>query len=365
MAGFFALAALAWYLKPLAGVVSDSMPLFGTRRRSYLLLSALLGGACWLLMAVVGQQYAPLLCAAIAINTALVTASTVLGGLLVEQGQATRATGRLSTMRFVAWIGGALVASPVAGYLAQRPFGQTCALNAAALFLLAPIVLLLLTEERQPVSPTSGREAARRALKEQWEILRRSRPLCLVALFQFCFSIAPGFSTPLYYYQTNTDHFSNPFIGWLGVASCAAGVIGALVYGYLCRRLPMRAMLVGSTVAYGLSALGYLHYHTHADACMVESIYGFTGGLTTVLAFDMAARVAPHRSEALSYSLVMAASNLASAISDVIGSYLNGAWHIAFTWLVPINAATTLLVLVLIPLLPSSLLSGKDGDRPG
>src|SRR5437016_5396954 len=38
MAAFFAAGALAWYFKPLAGILSDSVPLFGTRRRHYLLL---------------------------------------------------------------------------------------------------------------------------------------------------------------------------------------------------------------------------------------------------------------------------------------------------------------------------------------
>src|SRR5207245_10490175 len=39
MAAFFAGAALACYFKPLAGIVADSFPLFGTRRRPYLVLT--------------------------------------------------------------------------------------------------------------------------------------------------------------------------------------------------------------------------------------------------------------------------------------------------------------------------------------
>lgn len=42
IARFFALAGAAWYAKPLAGMLSDSVPLWGTRRRSYLLLSSAL-----------------------------------------------------------------------------------------------------------------------------------------------------------------------------------------------------------------------------------------------------------------------------------------------------------------------------------
>src|SRR5271163_2353680 len=44
-AAFFFWAGLAWYLKPLAGIVTDAFPLFGTRRRNYILLSAGLAAA--------------------------------------------------------------------------------------------------------------------------------------------------------------------------------------------------------------------------------------------------------------------------------------------------------------------------------
>jgi len=37
MASFFALIGLAWYFKPLAGILTDSIPLLGTRRRHYLI----------------------------------------------------------------------------------------------------------------------------------------------------------------------------------------------------------------------------------------------------------------------------------------------------------------------------------------
>ncbi len=51
-ANFFAVATFAWYMKPLAGLLCDSFPLFGTRRRSYLMLAAGFAGVTWSLFAV-------------------------------------------------------------------------------------------------------------------------------------------------------------------------------------------------------------------------------------------------------------------------------------------------------------------------
>ncbi|GFP84044.1 folate-biopterin transporter 1 chloroplastic, partial [Phtheirospermum japonicum] len=44
-------SALPWLVKPLYGFISDSFPLCGYRRRSYLVLSGLLGAFSWTLMA--------------------------------------------------------------------------------------------------------------------------------------------------------------------------------------------------------------------------------------------------------------------------------------------------------------------------
>ena len=99
MAACFAGAALAWYFKPLAGIVSDSFPLFGTRRRPSLVLSGTCAAALWLVVGFVPRIYASLLAAVIALNAALVMGSAVTGGLLVEADQRYGATGRLTSVR--------------------------------------------------------------------------------------------------------------------------------------------------------------------------------------------------------------------------------------------------------------------------
>src|SRR5436305_15046248 len=50
---FFALGVFSNYVKPLAGILTDSVPLFGTRRRHYLLFSLFLCGTGWLVLGIV------------------------------------------------------------------------------------------------------------------------------------------------------------------------------------------------------------------------------------------------------------------------------------------------------------------------
>src|SRR5215467_8460591 len=60
-AAFFFWAGLAWYLKPLAGILTDAYPLFGSRRKSYIVLSASLAALSWLVLIVTPHQYRNLL----------------------------------------------------------------------------------------------------------------------------------------------------------------------------------------------------------------------------------------------------------------------------------------------------------------
>jgi len=116
MAVFFAVSALAWYFKPLAGILSDSFPLFGTRRRHYLLFSATTAAVLWLLVGLVPRSYGSLLGAVVAMNAMLVMGSTVVGGLLVEAGQRYGATGRLTSARYFVMNVCLLLGGPLGGF---------------------------------------------------------------------------------------------------------------------------------------------------------------------------------------------------------------------------------------------------------
>src|SRR5205807_9166707 len=56
-AAFFALTQCTNYIKPIAGVFTDYIPLFGTRRRHYLLISLTACGIMWLVLGVVPKTW--------------------------------------------------------------------------------------------------------------------------------------------------------------------------------------------------------------------------------------------------------------------------------------------------------------------
>src|SRR5215813_433960 len=219
LAAFLVVASFAWNVKPLAGILSDAFPLFGTRRRHYMLLGAGLAAVCWFLMGVVPRSYLPLLLAAFGANTFMVIASTVMGGLMVEAGQKYGISGRITSIRQALQSIVSVGNGVLGGYLAAAAFGWTVGIATALLVVLAVVTLFALTE--RPIS--SRRHEALRDAGQQLATLVRSWPLWAAGVFLALVYISPGFQTPLLYLQTDTLQFSLPFIGLMETIEGLAG----------------------------------------------------------------------------------------------------------------------------------------------
>ena len=53
VAALTGIAAIPWIIKPVFGFLSDGLPVFGYRRRPYLILSGILGTLSWIALATV------------------------------------------------------------------------------------------------------------------------------------------------------------------------------------------------------------------------------------------------------------------------------------------------------------------------
>ena len=361
LAAFMVVATFAWNVKPLAGIMSDAFPLFGTRRRHYMLLGAGIAAVCWFLMGVVPRSYMPLLLTAFGANAFMVIASTVMGGLMVEAGQKYGISGRVTSIRQALQSTVSLGNGILGGYLAATAFGWTVGIATALLLVLALATFFVLTERPVAVRDRDVLANARRELAT----LFRSRTLWASGSFLALVYISPGFTTPLLFMQTDTLNFSAPYIGLMESIEGAAGLLGALIYGVVCRRFNLRQLLTTAIALNVTVTLLYLWY-SHATAPFVHAIVGFAVICSELALMDLAVRSTPPGCESLGFALMMSARNFALGGSDVIGSWLIDSRHWVFHELVWLNAGTTALILVFIPLLPRAVMSRKDGDvAPG
>jgi len=356
MAAFFFWCALAWYLKPVAGILTDAFPLFRTRRRHYLLISSALACASWIAMSFVPHRYGALLWGAMIVNLFMVMASTVIGAFLVEAGQSLGATGRLTALRMAVNYFCGLVVGPLGGLLATVGFMWTTGANAAFVFSIFPIAYIFLRE--RPAARDRASEVFHNAGQQLMTIVR-SRNLWMALLFIALFYFSPGFSTPLFYRQTDELHFSKQAIGNLGVFSSFFGILATVVYSQLIRRVQIRTMLLIGVATAAAGTLLYLFYSTWIRAIFIESQNGLFFSLAELALLDLAARATPKGCEGLGYSLMLSIRNVAGSGADIVGSHLaDHKWP--FASLVFLNAGTTAIVLLLLPFLPAALMRSKD-----
>jgi len=358
---FFFLCGLAWYFKPVAGILVDAFPLFRTRRRWYMIIGATLACASWIAIAFVPKTYTSLLYTSIVINAFMVIASTATGAFLVEAGQSMGATGRLTALRLFVQNFCTLIQGPLGGWLASGAFAIAAGANAFFILTMVPIAYFFLRERPQEVNNAQAFANAGRQLK----IIGKSGTLWFAIIFIGLFYFAPGFGTPLTFRQSDELHFSKQFIGTLGSFGGGAGILAAVVYGFLTKRIALRPLMFFGVAAAASGTLFYLLYNNSVSAMLIDSQNGFFFTLAELTLLDLAARATPKGCEGLGYSLILSMRNVALFGADWVGSYLadDKGPHWSFSKLVFLNAGTTAFVLILIPLLPSAIMRSRDRDQ--
>lgn len=354
---FFFACGLAWYFKPFAGILTDAFPLMRTRRRHYLIVSAVLAGASWGALFVVPHTYQALLIACIVINAFVVIASTVVGAILVETGQASAATGRLSSLRIFVQNFCQMVQGPLGGMLAMGAFSVAAGVNAIMVLTIVPVAYVMLRERPEAVSNT---QAIGNAL-QQLVMIGRSKTLWWAILFLGMFYFAPGFATPLLYKQQDEFKLSMQVIGNLGSAGAIAALCSSALYAVLCKKINLRTLILVGVLANAAGNFCYLLYSPNLlKDSFIEIQNGFFFTICEISLLDLAARSVPKGCEGLGYALMLSMRNFALFGGDYVGSLMSDKLKIAFWQLIAINSGTTLFVLFLLPFLPRAVVMVKD-----
>ncbi len=362
-AAFVFWTMLPWYFKPLVGIVQDSCALFGSRRRSYMLVGSVLATVAWLVLDVTPHEYHALLVVCIAINSAMVVASTAVGGYMVEIARASASSGRLTSVRNVVEQTTNIIFGVSSGYLAGLDFSWTGITCAALTFLLVPVAIWGLVEPRAPAQRGTQYFAAARGTLLR---ISKARALWTAATIAFVFYFAPGIQTAEFYAQQNDLHLTTQQQGTLVSMAGLFGVIAALMYGALAaKRFRLQTLLLGCIIIGASGQAAYFFYYSYAGARVIDSYSGFSFTLAEVAIMHLAVRATPAGCEALGFALMMAVRNFGLFGGDWLGATLQDHFHLTFHILAVTNGALSLLALPLVLLLPMAILDGRDAQTPG
>ncbi len=348
---YLALFNFAWVIKPAYGLLSDFVPLFGLRRKSYLIVASVLAAAsyAWVARLSAPAEFAPLL---VFTSYAMAMASTLCGALLAENGQRFGLSGAFVNQQWL-WFYIAVMASSLAGgELVQHLTALGSLQAAAAIAAVAPVAMLLATvylldEERIPINRTE----MLRTLKGTVAALT-SRRLYLVAAFLFLYTFAPGFGTPLYYHMTDELKFSQSYIGILGSIASAGWIVGALWHRWFLATMSTKSQLYLSIVLGTLSAASFLLLHGEVSAAIVNFANGVALMIGTISTLTLAADHCPSRAEGFAFAGLMSIMNLADVFSANVGAFLyEKVFDNQLAPLIVVSAASTAVAFVLVPLL--------------
>jgi folate/biopterin transporter len=367
------IVALPWIIKPLFGFLSDGLPIFGYRRRPYLVLSGILGTISWISLAtVVHTSWAAT--SAIALGSLSVAVSDVIVDSLVVERARSESQADAGSLQSLCWgasaVGG-LVTAYFSGMLLEHFSTRTVFWITASFPLIVSGVAWLITES--PVSKDNKDKDNSVDVKHQLVELRKAvtqKAIWLPTAFVFLWQSTPTADAAFFFFTTNELHFEPEFLGRVRLVTSLASLVGIWIFQRFLKSVPFRVIFGWSTVLSAVLGMTMLLLVTHTNRALGIDDRWFSLGDSLILTvmgqiaympvLVLAARLCPPGVEATLFALLMSVSNLAGMVSYELGAFVMNWLNITETnfeslWLlVLITNLSTLLPLPFINWLPAA-----------
>jgi MFS family permease len=321
IATFMALLTLPWALKPLLALLSDFVPLFGSRRRNYLIV-ATMAAAVGLAIAYLsppadGERW--LLLALLVVPTFGIAFTDVLAdALMIEVGKPRGLTGRLQSAQWFAAYLALLTSGVVGGWLTASGRHELAFLVCALLWAGSLVLVLAFVKEPRRQTSATGLRATAAALRGALAV----PGLVTIAIVSFVWDLNPLSYSVHYLHVTRTLGLSEQVFG-NALALFSAGAMAATAgYAWYCKRVSMRSLL---HVAIAAGVAGNLFYWWVADAgslYVVSALVGFAYLTGSLILLDLAARLVPVAVAATVFAVIMALTSLGAATGEFVGGYI-------------------------------------------
>ena len=364
VAGFLAVLTVPWIIKPVYGLISDFIPLFGYRRKTYLVLMNVVAAAGFLWLAVLTAPsvivWALLLCA-----LGIASSDVLVDALMVENGQRTGLIKQFQGQQWMWFHIAAVVSGLVGGWLTQR-LEPAAALHTAALVTAcapAAVVLatLFLIHEDKSTLDLGGLRSTTRGLMTSL----KSRTLWIVAGFLAFWNFTPSFGTPLFYHMTDHLKFEQSFIGQLTAIASGGAVIGAFIYRqYLAARYSTKSLVYLSIALSAATTLAYLLLVGKISAVVLYFTTGVLSMIPFLTVLSLAAGACPPQAAGFTFAALMSIYNAAGQLSQISGAYLyERLFNQQIAPLIWVAAIFTLGAYLIVPFLPSTSDGVHDRDK--
>lgn len=375
-------SALPWLIKPLYGFISDSVPLFGYRRRSYLVLSGLLGALSWSLMATfVDSKYSAASCILLG-SLSVAFSDVVVDSMVVERarGESQCMSGSLQSLCWGSSAFGGIVSSYFSGSLVDA-YGVRFVFGITAMLPLITSAVAVLVKEQRMLGPARAQnvlsasnsflESSRGTIIELWKAVKQPN-VFLPTLFIFLWQATPHSDSAMFYFTTNKLGFTPEFLGRVKLVTSVASLLGVGLYNGFLKKVPLRRIFLVTTIfgtALGMTQV-FLVTGLNREFGINDEWFAIGDSLIlTVLSqasfmpvLVLAARLCPEGMEATLFATLMSISNGGSVLGGLLGAGLTQLFGVTkdnFD-----NLAFLIILCNLSSLLPLPLLGLLPGENP-
>lgn len=378
VAAITGIAAIPWVIKPVIGFFSDGVPIFGYRRRTYLILSGILGTFSWLSLATFVNSASTAIIAMLGTSLSVAMSDVIVDSVVVERvkGESIAKTGSLQSLTWACSALGGLITAYLSGLLLQHFTNEIVFTITACFPLLVVLVAWLIIE--QPVDKDTKLKGFSAQTKQLWQTIKQ-KSIFAPVFFVFFWQATPSADSAFFFFSTNELGFSPEFLGRVRLITSLASLVGIWTYQKWLKHIPFRIILGWSIVISTILGMTALLLVTHVNRAMGIDDHWFSLGDSLVLTvmgqiafmpvLVLAARLCPSGIEASFFALLMSIFNLAGLLSHELGALLTQWLGVTETnfdrlWLLLlITNLSSLLPLPFLKLLPEGDPQSNEEDK--
>lgn len=361
-------ASIPWITKPVIGFLSDGKPLFNYRRRSYLILSGIIGSIAWLSLATIVDSLWSAIIAILGTSLSVAMSDVIVDSVVVERAKS-ESLAKAGSLQSVTWgvsaLGGLITAYFSGSLLEYFSNSQVFLITACFPLLVVGIAGLIM---EQPVKSTSKINPLPKQIKQMWETLKQ-KAIFAPVIFVFLWQSTPSADSAFFFFTTNELGFNAEFLGRIRLITSLAALIGVWSYQQWLKQISFRTILGWSVVLSSMLGLTSLLLVTHVNRLIGIDDHWFSLGDSLILTvmgqiafmpvLVLSARLCPEGIEASFFALLMSIWNLGGLLSHELGALLTGWLKVTETnfdhlWLLLlITNLSTLLPLPLLKFIPN------------
>jgi folate/biopterin transporter len=340
------ITAIPWIIKPLYGFISDSYPLFGYKRKSYLILSSLLGSVSWVIMANfvslinMGQMNTgiiTLICSVYFVILSFIglcVSDVLIDAIAVSELLEKNNKSSIQTIFWVSSSLGCIVSSYFSGYLLQN-YGISFVFYLSAVIPLITAVISIFIKEplnyKTQYLHVDTIQLLKIKIKKILNTLSQ-KTILYPLLFLMLLKTMPKIGTTLFYYEVNKLGFQPEFFGKIGLASSISSLLGIVLYNQKLKSTPPCTIIKWTCILGAVLGTLPLMLVTHINrligipdvwfAIADDIVLSIFSQITMMPILLLATRICPPGVEGMLFATITSANNLSNNIGKLLGGIL-------------------------------------------